>query len=51
MQMTGKKVEVYTIPFKSIIMYSSENGGTFDMQPGAERGTRVVLDIPVRSQK
>jgi hypothetical protein len=24
---TGKKVEVYTIPFKSIIMYSSENGG------------------------
>jgi len=23
---TGKKVEVYTIPFKSIIMYSSENG-------------------------
>jgi hypothetical protein len=25
--LTGKKVEVYTIPFKSIIMYSSENGG------------------------
>lgn len=22
---TGKKVEIYTIPFKSIIMYSSEN--------------------------
>ncbi|WP_433745739.1 PH domain-containing protein [Falsibacillus pallidus] len=25
--LTGKKVEIYTIPFKSIIMYSSENGG------------------------
>ncbi|MFZ7133099.1 MAG: PH domain-containing protein [Eubacteriales bacterium] len=25
---TGKKVEVYTIPFKSIVMYSSENAGT-----------------------
>jgi len=24
---TGKKVEVYTIPFKSIVMYSSENAG------------------------
>ncbi len=24
---TGKKVEVYTIPFKSIVMYSSENSG------------------------
>lgn len=25
--MTGKKIETYSIPFKSIIMYSSENGG------------------------
>ncbi|MFZ7121345.1 MAG: PH domain-containing protein [Eubacteriaceae bacterium] len=24
---TGNKVEVYTIPFKSIVMYSSENAG------------------------
>ena len=24
---TGNKMEVYTIPFKSIIMYSSENAG------------------------
>ena len=29
---TGKKVELYTIPFKSIVMYSSENAkGMFDM--------------------
>jgi hypothetical protein len=27
--MTGKKVEIYSIPFKSIHMYSSENGGGF----------------------
>lgn len=26
---TGKKVEIYTIPFKSIVMYSSENAGSF----------------------
>ena len=24
---TGKKVEIYSIPFKSIIMYSTENAG------------------------
>jgi len=24
---TGKKVEVYSVPFKSIVMYSSENAG------------------------
>jgi len=27
--LTGKKVEIYTIPFKSIVMYSSENAGSF----------------------
>lgn len=36
---TGKKVEVYTIPFKSIIMYSSENGGTFDLNTELELWT------------
>ncbi|MCF7925583.1 MAG: PH domain-containing protein [Candidatus Izimaplasma sp.] len=29
---TGKKMELYTIPFKSIVMYSSENAfGVFDL--------------------
>ncbi|MGW6567904.1 PAS domain-containing sensor histidine kinase [Streptomyces sp. NPDC054975] len=32
-------------------LVEGELGGTFDMQPGAERGTRVVLDIPVQPQK
>lgn len=27
--LTGKKVEIYTIPFKSINMYSTENAGSF----------------------
>ena len=39
--LTGKKVEVYTIPFKSIIMYSSENAGTFDLNTELELWTTV----------
>lgn len=39
--LTGKKVEVYTIPFKSIIMYSSENAGTFDLNTELELWTKA----------
>lgn len=40
--LTGKKVEVYTIPFKSIIMYSSENAfGLLDFNAEIELWTRV----------
>lgn len=38
---TGKKVEVYTIPFKSIVMYSSENAGVLDLNAEIELWTRV----------
>ncbi len=39
---TGKKVEVYTIPFKSIIMYSSENAhGILDFNAEIELWTRA----------
>lgn len=39
---TGKKVEVYTIPFKSIIMYSSENaGGILDFNAEIDLWTRA----------
>ncbi|HOA90195.1 MAG: PH domain-containing protein [Bacillota bacterium] len=38
---TGKKVEIYTIPFKSIVMYSSENGGIIDLNSELELWTRV----------
>jgi len=40
--LTGKKVEVYTIPFKSIVMYSSENaGGRFDFNTEIELWTHA----------
>lgn len=40
--LTGKKVEVYTIPFKSIIMYSSENAGKLlDFNSELELWTKV----------
>lgn len=38
---TGKKVEIYTIPFKSIVMYSSENAGKIDFNAEIELWTRV----------
>lgn len=39
--LTGKKIEVYTIPFKSIVMYSSENAGIIDFNAEIELWTRV----------
>jgi hypothetical protein len=39
--LTGKKVEVYTIPFKSIIMYSSENAGKLDLNAELELWTKA----------
>jgi len=39
---SGKKVEVYTIPFKSIVMYSSENAyGLLDFNAEIEIWTRA----------
>lgn len=38
---TGKKVEVYTIPFKSIIMYSTENAGFIDFNSELELWTKA----------
>ena len=32
-------------------LVEGELGGTFDMVPAPERGTRVILDIPVQSDK
>lgn len=39
--LTGKKVEVYTIPFASINMYSTENAGTFDANVEIQLWTRA----------
>lgn len=39
--LTGKKVEVYTIPFASVNMYSTENAGTFDANAEIQLWTRA----------
>lgn len=39
--MRGKKIETYTIPYKSINMYSVENAGTFDLSAEVELWTRA----------
>lgn len=38
---TGKKVEMYTLPYKSIDMYSTENAGHLDVNSEVELWTRA----------
>ncbi len=38
---TGKKVEMYTLPYKSIDMYSTENAGHLDLNAEVELWTRA----------
>lgn len=38
---TGKKVEIYSLPYSSIIMWSSENAGTLDFNAEIELWTRA----------
>lgn len=38
---TGRKVEIYTLPYKSINMYSSENAGKIDLNAEIELWTRA----------
>lgn len=37
----GKKVELYSVPYSSINMWSSENAGTFDLNSEIELWTRA----------
>lgn len=39
--LTGKKVEVYSLPYSSINMWSSENAGTLDFNAELELWTRA----------
>ncbi|SLM92125.1 PH domain-containing protein [Brevibacterium yomogidense] len=39
--LTGKKIEVYSLPYSAINMWSSENAGTFDMNAELELWTRA----------
>lgn len=38
---TGKKIEVYSLPYSSISMWSSENAGTLDLNAELELWTRA----------
>lgn len=38
---TGKKIEIYSIPYSSINMYSTENSGTFDLSSEIQLWTRA----------
>ena len=38
---TGKKTEIYTLPYSSINMYSSENAGIIDINAEIELWTRA----------
>ncbi|EGJ27257.1 PH domain-containing protein [Streptococcus porcinus] len=39
--LTGKKVEIYSLPYKSINMWSTESAGTFDFNSEVELWTRA----------
>lgn len=39
--MTGKKVEIYSLPYSAINMWSSENAGTLDWNAEMELWTRA----------
>jgi hypothetical protein len=39
--MTGKKVEIYSLPYSAINMWSSENAGTLDWNSEIELWTRA----------
>lgn len=39
--MTGKKVEIYSLPYTNINMWSSENAGTLDWNAELEMWTRA----------
>ena len=38
---TGKKVEIYSLPYSAINMWSSENAGKFDLDAELELWTRA----------
>ena len=39
--LTGKKVEIYSLPYSSILMWSSENAGMIDFNSEIELWTRA----------
>lgn len=48
--LTGKKIEMYTIPYKSIEMYSTENAGTLDLNSEVQIWTKTG-EIKIKLKK
>lgn len=40
--LTGKKVEIYSLPYQAITMWSTENAGTLDFNAEVELWTRAI---------
>lgn len=40
---TGKKAEIYSLPYSSVNMWSSENAGTFDLNSEIQLWTRAGM--------
>lgn len=39
--LTGKKVEIYSLPYSSVVMWSTENAGTIDFNSEVELWTKA----------
>ena len=39
--LTGKKVEIYSLPYSSVVMWSTENAGKFDFDSEVELWTKA----------
>lgn len=48
---TGKKAEIYSLPYSSILMYSTENAGRLDLDSEVQLWTKVgVIKISLRKK-
>lgn len=48
---TGKKTEIYSLPYSSILMYSTENAGKLDLDSEIQLWTKVgVVKISLRKK-
>lgn len=45
--LTGRKKEIYSLPYKNIVMWSTENAGTMDFTSEVELWTRGVGRIKI----
>ena len=50
-RVTGKKAEIYSLPYTSILMYSTENGGMLDFDSEVQLWTKLgVIKIGLKKK-